>query len=177
MSQSLWQHTKECGLASRRTAELCGYEDPEEAFVAGLLHDIGKLAIIIKFSDDYNRVLKRIAANDSISFQAEKEILGFDHMEIGIMLMEKWNIPSSLSECVKHHHYPDAAAKEYQTITNIVALGNYLSHHHGSNNNRSNTAYSTTTPTIIKVLNLSEDDITLLRDRVVDDFKQSNIFD
>lgn len=176
MSQTLWQHSKECGLASRRTAETVGYHDPEEAFVGGLLHDIGKLTILLKFTDNYNQIVKIQNSEALSSVESEKKILGFDHTEAGGRLMDKWKIPANLSACVKFHHSSNKN-EQFSTLINIVAMGDCLSNLHGIRFYETKTDNSKRLNTIIKELNMSKEDIESLRELVIDDFKQSDIFD
>ncbi|MBU8869292.1 MAG: HDOD domain-containing protein [Gemmatimonadales bacterium] len=129
--QSLWQHSIECGLAARRVAQLAGYSDPEEAFVAGVLHDIGKVVILLNKPDEFRLILKRQALEKESFGSAERAILGFDHTDVGELLLNKWQMPGNLRACVKHHHDPAGADSDTQ-LANIVAAANYLAHAYGS---------------------------------------------
>ncbi len=124
--QTLWQHSVECGLASRRVAQVLGHHDPEGAFVAGVLHDIGKVVILLGRPEDYRQVLKRQASAKEGFTAAEQAVLGFDHTEVGQRLLAKWQMPESLQACVRHHHEPGAAGPD-AVLARIVAVGDYLS--------------------------------------------------
>jgi HD-like signal output (HDOD) protein len=129
--QSLWQHAAECGLAARRIAVCAGYDDPEKAFVGGVLHDIGKLVLLLVSTDSYRQIQnlkKREALPD---YEAEMKIIGTDHVEIGEQLMEEWKMPASAKACVKFHHRYEAAGKS-KTLAAITAYANHLSHLHGT---------------------------------------------
>ncbi len=126
LSHGLWIHSKECGIISRRIAVEIGYSDPDEAFVGGILHDIGKLAILIKSIENFKKV-KDLEKKSIPAFEAEKKILGYDHAQVGALLMKKWNMPQPLLSCIKNHHN----LLEYfegGILTNIVSLGNLYSH-------------------------------------------------
>lgn len=174
MSQALWQHAKECGLASRQIATFIGYHEPEEAFVAGLLHDIGKLAILLKYTESFKRISDYQRKGVS-SIDAENEVLGFDHAETGGALMDKWKIPENLALCVKFHHTPDMAS-EYSRLAHIVSLGDCLSHIYGIYADETQTA-AEKQKLNLKALKITEDDIETLREKVVEDFEQSDVFD
>lgn len=130
-AQNLWLHSMECGLAARCAARAVGYQDPEAAMAAGVLHDIGKLAILLRLPEQYPVIRKRQAMAQIVSAEAEKQILGFDHSMIGEMLLKKWGLPESLVRCAKHHHKP-FQAEEDSLLVHIVAYGNVLSHMFGS---------------------------------------------
>ena len=130
-AQDLWQHSMECGIASRCVARAVGYQDPETAMAAGVLHDIGKLAILFRLPEQYPVIRKRQAIAQLVSTEAEKQVMGFDHSIIGEMLLKKWNLPESLSRCAKYHHMP-FHAEEDNLLVHIVSYGNILSHMFGT---------------------------------------------
>jgi HD-like signal output (HDOD) protein len=127
LGQSLWRHSVECGLASRRVAIQTGYHDPEAAFTAGVLHDIGKLVILLKYPDGYESVLDVQQKDGCSSVEAENIVFGVDHTQIGKVLMNKWNMPESLMEGVRYHHAPRPSGKS-DLLSYIVGYGNVLSH-------------------------------------------------
>jgi len=128
--KALWQHSVECGLAARRVAESLGYADPDEAFVAGVLHDIGKLIILLNQPDEFRRSQRLRESGNLTSVEAEQRVLGFDHCDVGGRLLESWGMPRALGESVQNHHDP-AAAQDGGQLARIVALGNALSHQYG----------------------------------------------
>lgn len=78
----------------------------EQAFVAGLLHDIGKNIFSYFLAEEYSTVIELSEAKSSSLVRAEKEVLSFTHAEIGRMLAEKWNLPITLVEPIAYHHDP-----------------------------------------------------------------------
>ena len=90
LAQALWQHAAECGLAARRIAAVIGYDDPEKAFVGGVVHDIGKLVILLTDGDAYRRITNLMRQASLSALDAETRVLGIDHVTIGIQLMQKW---------------------------------------------------------------------------------------
>ncbi|MDY6951089.1 MAG: HDOD domain-containing protein [Thermodesulfobacteriota bacterium] len=173
-SRPLWQHSKECAIASRRVAERVGYHDPEEAFVGGLLHDIGKLVLLLILPEEYARIRKRQAASKTISIRAENHVLGFDHTSIGELLMKKWKMPESLTTCVRHHHPHDVG--QPGMLSFIVAYGDYLSHLHGSDAEEIQDE-GMDVEGIMENLNLSDEQIQDLHDVVIGDFRCADVFD
>jgi putative nucleotidyltransferase with HDIG domain len=102
----LWRHSVACGLCARNVAAMVGYRDREEAYIAGLLHDIGKLIIDRHLRGEFAQVFA-MAEQQRIPFiEAERMIIGFDHAQIGEIVLEKWQLPAGLSEAVGKHHAP-----------------------------------------------------------------------
>lgn len=176
LGHSLWQHSKECGLASRRIAEKIGYYDPEEAFVGGVIHDIGKLAILLKFPEEYILIQQRRSMENLTCANLEKIELGFDHIELGTLLMNKWNMPEGLKACVQYHHNP-SASKEFDKLSNIVSYGNYLSHVHGLQKNDISLNKTNEIESMIKKMNLSTEEELLFNETIIDDFQNAHLFD
>jgi HD-like signal output (HDOD) protein len=125
--QFLWQHAVETGMACRRLAEGLGHEDPEQAFIAGIMHDIGKLVILMLDDEKYKEIQRLKTIDKLTTVVAEKELLGTDHATLGRLLMEKWRMPEAVQFCAQYHHTP-AQAPHYGPLTALVAYGDYLSH-------------------------------------------------
>lgn len=103
----LWTQSQTCAIASRFIAKQIKYANPEEAYIAGLLRDIGKTILNQHIEKEYAEVLSKIEV-DNISFlDAEREVLGFNHAEIGEKVAEKWNLPKALVDAIGHHHTPE----------------------------------------------------------------------
>ncbi len=105
----LWEHATRTGAVAARLTDHPGIDiEREEAFTAGLLHDLGKIALDNAAPDDYSKVVAR-AYNDGVSFvEAEREIFGFDHTELGALVAEKWKLPPRLETVIRLHHSPEA---------------------------------------------------------------------
>lgn len=103
----LWTQSQTCAIASRFIAKQIRYPNPEEAYIAGLLRDIGKTILNQHMEKEYAEVLSKIEM-DNVSFlDAEREVLGFNHAEIGEKVAEKWNLPKALVDAIGHHHTPE----------------------------------------------------------------------
>jgi len=121
----LWEHSLACAVIARHCAKFIGSSDLEEAFVAGLLHDIGKSVLNVNFSDRYQEIVGRVYNGAGHFIPVEREMLGFDHTEVGALVLRKWNLSSDLEEAVLHHHDP-SLAEQNQELTAKVALANEL---------------------------------------------------
>ncbi len=129
--EGLWQHANLVAALARYIAKSANLtpSEVENCYVSGLLHDIGKL-ILGPFVEQYaDRFTSAITTNESLS-QAEKEILGFDHGEIGGILLTNWKLPKNLVESVTLHHFPaNATVNPRETL--VISLANNLSNRLG----------------------------------------------
>ncbi len=170
----LWQHAAECGLAARRIAAAAGYDDSEKAFVGGLLHDIGKLVLLLVSADSYRQIQnlkKREALTD---LAAERALIGTDHAEIGERLMEKWKMPASAKVCVKYHHHIENAGAA-APLAAITAYANHLSHLHGTQLQWFVPDPEAISDELARTLKLSHDANEALVESVVADFQQAGM--
>lgn len=107
--ESFWRHSIACGLAARTIATHRHEANIERFLIAGMVHDIGRLIMYKKIGDLSRSALVQSRACGTPLFWAEKEIMGFDHAQIGRMLLQSWNLPQSLEEAVAFHHHPRLA--------------------------------------------------------------------
>lgn len=105
----LWTQSQTCAIASRHIAKKLKYVNPEEAYIAGLLRDIGKTILNDHMEEEYKEILEKVDAEKITFLDAEREVLGFDHAEIGEKVAMKWSLPPSLVEAIGYHHTPDLA--------------------------------------------------------------------
>ncbi|MBU5427781.1 HDOD domain-containing protein [Tissierella pigra] len=105
----LWSQSQTCAIISRFIAKSIKYSNPEEAYIAGLLRDIGKTILNQHMEKEYMEVLSKIEEGNMSFLNAEKEVLGFGHTEIGEKIAEKWDFPKDLVEAIGYHHTPELA--------------------------------------------------------------------
>ena len=105
----LWKHSLAVALGSRIIAEKRNAECIEDAFIAGLLHDAGKI-ILDPYVVERKRAFKKALGNGQPKFiDAEKEVLGFDHAEVMSRAVRFWRYPENQSTAIRYHHYPSRA--------------------------------------------------------------------
>lgn len=105
----LWRHSMAVAFTARRLAVEVQLAPVEEAFVAGLLHDIGKTILSSYMENAFDEV-RRVAQERRVSFhEVETELLGFDHAELGARVAVAWSFPPELEEAIRHHHSPHEA--------------------------------------------------------------------
>jgi HD-like signal output (HDOD) protein len=116
--KEFWLHSFVVGSAAKRLTEDFGDKNSGEAFIAGLLHDVGISVIHRYFHTNFISIIEMVKDQGKSYYEAEMEVLGLTHEQIGYMLLEKWNFPISLCDAVLHHHSP----KESTNGTNLVAV-------------------------------------------------------
>lgn len=123
-----WRHSLESAIACREIAGACGYKPSEEAFVAGLMHDLGLLTLEAVFPQQFKRLWQRTAEGQGL-LQLEEAAWGTNHARVGQFLMEKWRLPAFMGNAVAGHHndlsQPDQWPQD--RLARIVFLGNILS--------------------------------------------------
>jgi putative nucleotidyltransferase with HDIG domain len=172
----LWKHSVECGLAAKRVAKIAGCADPDEAFVGGILHDIGKVVILLNLPDEFRVIGKRKTTHKESSLEAEAAVLGFDHTMVGERLVEQWKMPPSLKACVRYHHALEQAA-EFETLACIIACGDYFSHAQGAQPDEASAEHAIDLAVARRTLDLSDEQMQRLREQIDEDFQHSNVLD
>lgn len=115
--RSLMQHAISVSLASALLAKKSKVITEEEALVAGLLHDIGKTVLLANAPARYSAVKEKIKKEKTPFIEAERNLLGFDHCEIGGRLAEKWKLPELYRYAIKKHH--DEEVKNFESSNMI----------------------------------------------------------
>ena len=122
-----WRHSLGCGVIARIIAIYKREPNAERFFVAGILHDIGRLIICTKIPEMFREVVLDCREHGELLFVGERKIIGFDHAEMGGVLLDEWKIPLSLKEIVACHHYP-LRAKHFPTGAAIVHIAEFITH-------------------------------------------------
>lgn len=123
---SFWSHSIFCGLLSRELASACRVLHGERLFVAGLLHDIGRLMIYSHRPGEAERIHRHMDSNGIDLTAAERSVLGYDHAELGGVLLKSWQLPDALQTAVAYHHDEQRACSSLEAA--IVHLANVATH-------------------------------------------------
>lgn len=121
--KDFWAHSIGVGVMAKLLAAEQGLPlaEREEFFVAGLLHDLGK----VPFGDEYAEVLARGIKEPQPLNLLEREMMGIDHEEVGEMIASKWKLNATITDAICHHHSPQEAAPEHRKLVATVALADF----------------------------------------------------
>ncbi|NMB74021.1 MAG: HDOD domain-containing protein [Myxococcales bacterium] len=127
----LWRHSLACALACEALARRSDLP-VDEAFVWGLLHDVGRFPMLSEMKPDAT-VGERMRR---FTLEQERHQFGVDHAETGALLLSRWRVPSSIWKVVRHHHAPEAAEPELRRACELVQAGDALAYqcHMGAEN-------------------------------------------
>ena len=119
----LWEHSVRVGVGARLFGEEFGSTDSRDLFVAGLLHDLGKLIMLHLDPDRFARTQRPI---DEESLPAERDAYGFEHARLGAACLRHWDLPESIWSAVLHHHDPDFVVEHLETTEGRSAAAVWL---------------------------------------------------
>lgn len=122
----LWEHALTTAITASAFSKALGYPATEEVFLAGLMHDIGKSVLSLKFPEGYAALLRRVRDQEGDGLSLELDTFGFNHAMVGEALLHSWNISEGVEAVVRWHHDPLQAFPEHRKLVAIVALGNQL---------------------------------------------------
>ena len=125
----LWRHSLMVAYTSRHLAKLTGKVGTEDAYVGGLLHDIGKVILNDYVRFGYGIIVKMVEEKHIPFTEAESQVLGFDHAMIGEILVERWEMPEGYRIAVAYHHKPNELPEDklqYQPLLDVVTLANTI---------------------------------------------------
>jgi putative nucleotidyltransferase with HDIG domain len=130
--EALWRHALSTAQSARYLANVIHFPDGEAAYVAGLLHDIGKVVLDRYVLEDGRQLAEVIRKADLRHWQAEQQLFGLDHAAVGGMIARKWQFPTELAEAIQFHHLPACAGVD-PTLSAIVNVANALAPYHYGN--------------------------------------------
>ncbi len=123
----LWKHGLAVAVLSKK---ICLSKNKKSisdiAFTGGIIHDVGKTILALYVQRTYNEILEVVTSKQIPFHLAEREVMGFDHQEIGEQILNKWSFPEVLLNIVRYHHEPDKAPEKYRVITSIVHIANTI---------------------------------------------------
>jgi len=125
--KKFWTHSIGVAAISKVLATEVKINQQEEAFVVGLLHDVGKLIEKRHFSDDFDEVCQVASEQHLTWYDCEKALFQVNHAIIGKVVFRSWDFPASVVEAVQFHHLPQSATKSPQ-LTALVHVADYLSY-------------------------------------------------
>lgn len=118
-AQELWLQSFSCAVVAKKIAKETKFSKPEIAYTAGLLKDIGKVILDQYILDYRENILELMSKGELDYLDAEEEILGFNHCQIGAGIAEKWNLSKELIEAIEHQHRPLKASVNVELVSII----------------------------------------------------------
>lgn len=123
--KQFWWHSLRCAFLAKLMATEQDVCQPDEAFLAGLLHDIGKLVLWVNFKTAYETMVERCSRNTDLLLAGEAN-MGATHAEVGAWLMERWNLDPSITDCVRYHHEQTERITHAFAMVQIIHIANLL---------------------------------------------------
>ena len=121
-----WKRSLFTATASKSLAQRAGVIQQEEAFLGGLLQDLGMLTMNQTLGNEYNRLIAKSNKAHRALADLEQSQLDLTHGEVGARLAESWALPSLLSNAIRFHHEPDQAPMDVRKMVRCIALGNHV---------------------------------------------------
>lgn len=158
-TRDLWMHSVAVATGARALAEKAGFALVDEAFLAGLFHDIGIMIELQACPQKFSEMIKRLSCEPGLTFrQAEEHVLGATHESFGTALCRKWNFPMKLAHVAGYHHEPMQLPESDFVLPAIVYVADVLAARTGLGYTRT-VETDTVDQRVINALNLSEADI------------------
>lgn len=123
-----WEHSVGAAFIARNLAEHAKQKQPEEAFIGGLLHDIGKVFILQFLRKDLDEIMVLVKEKDMSIRAAEEAVLGVDHAWIGHMIVKNWHFPPNLCQGIGYHHSPNLLAEKQEELvfTSVIHMADII---------------------------------------------------
>lgn len=123
----LWTHGIAVAILSKKISLMKNRKDISDiVFTGSIIHDVGKTVLALYVQRTFKDIIQMVESEGMPFQEAEKEIMGFDHQEIGEKILMKWNFPDILKAMVRFHHQPDMAPDEFKPAASIVHIANII---------------------------------------------------
>jgi HD-like signal output (HDOD) protein len=167
----LREHSIGVAIASKVIAQKKGLKEPEEVFVAGLLHDVGKVILILMYPDEYDKAVKESETSAIAIFETERNHFSETHAAVAGWLSEKWHFPKKLCDCLANHHRPQVSTLA-PLETSIVHMADILVKARGIGFSGDNLVPELN-PQAHEILNLTEADLREVLKEMEDSVEQT----
>lgn len=162
--ESLWQHMVGVGVGARLMTARQGEVDPDEAFLAGLLHDIGIILEDQYLHEQFVEIVTKGAPTDSF-LDLETRHLGFDHTQLGARVSLEWKFPDAVTEAIAFHHAAEGYDGPSRPIVCAVAAANWVCTHAGIRSVNLG-SIPAPTPVVLATIGLTENDLVVFADDI-----------
>ncbi len=173
---TFWQHSIYTGILARTighsSQKFTGLH-PEDLYICGLLHDIGKIILVENAPENFNEILRVGLEENRNLLELEQEILGFTHADVGSVLAIKWFLPEDLTIAIRYHHCPDRDPFN-KTLSSLVALSDALAAKNGKPA-LSKARYEDPDPELYEIVGVQEEDLGALIEKANEEYARSEI--
>jgi putative nucleotidyltransferase with HDIG domain len=121
----LWQHAVATAIMAEKVATRIGHKDVLTVYTAGLLHDIGKTILNQYVKAYFDLIVNAIRSRQLRFIDAEREILGIDHQQLGAIIAKRWRFPGEVLDAISYHHHPQDA-REHRDVVAMVYVANRM---------------------------------------------------
>jgi putative nucleotidyltransferase with HDIG domain len=168
--KQMWTHSFGVAVAAQQIAKKTQAAPDETVFIAGLLHNIGKVALSI-WLENKLAMMMALAVKENIPFDhLERKILGFDHADVGAYLGEQWNLPKVFIEAIHYHHKPNECVPPSTTV-DCVHIGDYMTMSMGFGLGGDGLKYDLCEDSLRRI-NVQESDLELLLSDFVEEYQK-----
>jgi putative nucleotidyltransferase with HDIG domain len=173
-----WTHSICVGVTAKAIATIkrVPLTEREEYFVAGLLHDLGKIPLSNRFPEDYVQALQSAKPGQFALNQAENIIFGIDHCVVGRMIAEKWQLSETMNDSLGCHHNPDEAGEETRPVVETVALANAYANVFAIGSSGDPFPEQSMVTNLVERVGVNWSKLSDLREAVLDEIEQAKIF-
>ncbi len=173
-----WTHSLGVGVIAKALAAIKSVPtmEREEYFVAGLLHDLGKIALKDRFPEEYVRALESAKLDQLPLHKAEVTLLGVDHCVVGEMIAQKWRLSDTVSDSLCHHHNADEAEEANRQFTVMVALANTYANIFEIGSSGNSSPENAVADHLLQQVGVSESTLSDLRETVLDEIEKAKVF-
>jgi putative nucleotidyltransferase with HDIG domain len=173
-----WTHSICVGVTAKSIATIkrIPVTEREEYFVAGLLHDLGKIPLNDRFPEEYAQVLESAKPGQCPLYQAENMIFGIDHSVVGGMIAEKWQLSEAMNDSLCCHHNPDEAEEGNRPLIEIVALANAYANAFAIGSSGDPFPEKPMVASLVERVGVSWSTLSDLRESVLSEIEEAKIF-
>ncbi|MDJ0780950.1 MAG: HDOD domain-containing protein [Desulfosarcinaceae bacterium] len=175
---AFWEHSLAVGVLAKELSIRKGLPaiEREEFFVAGLLHDLGKIPFNNRFADTYAQVLLGALQASQPLFDQEQSSFGLTHAEVGGMIADKWNLSHTMRAGLSHHHTPELADPSAQTLVSLVALANFYVNRFAIGTSGDPRPDEDLRDRLLAMTGFKNEEILALRSELLDEIDKAKVF-
>ncbi len=177
--ESYWRHSLATALAGRIVAKYTRQArgiDPEVAFSAGLLHDIGKLISCCFLQDEHKQIAAYKLDHRVSDYQAEMAVVGHAHTTVGRMLATSWRLPAPIQRAIEFHHYPYHDDQESQSYSLSIHVANYVAKRAFEPRLPDYPGWAHIQEEVVSGLGLTEDILQAFCEKLLEEYSHSSTF-